>query len=164
MGCAGSSRGGSGRPTKMSGRSMRPPARCPTAGRAGRAGKNSRWCSPTMWKGSGLEKCRQLMELERNWVSAPRLISFPKANIEFRANCAKNWCKTVLRSACMICGTMENFTGSGRSFPKTPGASTTILQEWGASGFRSGFMLHNRECLQRTGHRIRRLDLRHRSI
>ena len=47
----------------------------------------------------------------------------------------------------MICATTENFTGGARNFRKMPRSINGYLKEWRASGFRSGFMLHDRECL-----------------
>jgi glycosyltransferase involved in cell wall biosynthesis len=96
----------------------------------------------------GLEKCLQLMELEKKLGFRSSFNFVPEGDYrvsrELREEVVRNGFEVGvhdLRHDGKLYWRREEFPENARSI-------NHYLKEWGASGFRSGFMLHNRECLQ----------------
>src|ERR1700722_3469645 len=95
----------------------------------------------------GLEKCRQLMELERKHGFRSSFNFIPEGEYqtsrELREELTQNGFEVGvhdLRHDGKLYWKRSEFSENAKSI-------NHYLKEWSASGFRSGFMLHNRECL-----------------
>jgi glycosyltransferase involved in cell wall biosynthesis/peptidoglycan/xylan/chitin deacetylase (PgdA/CDA1 family) len=95
----------------------------------------------------GLDKCRQLMELEQKYGFRSSFNFIPEGEYqtsrELREELAQNGFEVGV----------HDLRHDGKlywkrsEFPENARSINHYLKEWNASGFRSGFMLHNRECL-----------------
>lgn len=95
----------------------------------------------------GLSKCRQLMELEMGLGLRSSFNFIPEGNYqvlpELRGELAARGFEVGV----------HDLRHDGKlywrrsEFPENARSINGYLKEWGASGFRSGFMLHDRECL-----------------
>jgi glycosyltransferase involved in cell wall biosynthesis len=95
----------------------------------------------------GLDKCRQLMNAERELGFRSSFNFIPEGEYrvspELRAELVQNGFEVGvhdLRHDGKLYWRREEFSENARSI-------NHYVKEWGASGFRSGFMLHDRECL-----------------
>lgn len=95
----------------------------------------------------GLKKCPQLMELERSLDFRSSFNFIPEGEYrvgsDLRAELSRNGFEVGvhdLRHDGKLYWRREEFSENARSI-------NSYLQDWGACGFRSGFMLHDRECL-----------------
>jgi len=95
----------------------------------------------------GLEKCHQLMELEKKLGFHSSFNFVPEGDYrvtrELREELIKNGFEVGvhdLRHDGKLYWKQERFS-------EKAGSINRYLKEWNASGFRSAFMLHNRECL-----------------
>ena len=96
---------------------------------------------------SGLAKCRQLMALEQQWGFRSSFNFIPEGEYqvspELRAELSQNGFEVGvhdLRHDGKLYWRRKDFPENARSI-------NGYLHRWQASGFRSGFMLHDRECL-----------------
>jgi glycosyltransferase involved in cell wall biosynthesis len=95
----------------------------------------------------GLEKCRQLMELERRHGFRSSFNFIPEG--EYRVS--KQLREELVKNGFEV--GVHDLRHDGKlywkrsEFPENARSINHYLQEWNANGFRSGFMLHNRECL-----------------
>ena len=96
---------------------------------------------------AGLNKCRQMMELERSLRFRSSFNFIPEGEYrvgsELREELLRHGFEVGvhdLRHDGKLYWRHEDFSENARSI-------NHYLQDWGACGFRSGFMLHNRECL-----------------
>ncbi len=96
---------------------------------------------------SGLAKCQQLMQLEQSLGFRSSFNFIPegkyKVTPELRAELRQNGFEVGvhdLRHDGKLYWRRSEFAENAHSI-------NGYLNEWGARGFRSGFMLHNRECL-----------------
>lgn len=96
---------------------------------------------------AGLSKCRQLMELELQMGFRSSFNFIPEGPYQV---------STELRGQLAARGFevgVHDLRHDGKlywrrsEFPENARSINGYLQQWGATGFRSGFMLHNRECL-----------------
>jgi glycosyltransferase involved in cell wall biosynthesis len=95
----------------------------------------------------GLKKCRQLMQIERGLGFRSSFNFIPEGEYrvtrELREDLAQNDFEVGV----------HDLRHDGKlywkrsEFPENARSINHYLKEWNASGFRSGFMLHNRECL-----------------
>ena len=74
----------------------------------------------------GLEKCRQLMELEKKLGFRSSFNFVPEGDYRVSREQREELEKMVLRWECMISGTTGNFIGNGKGFLKKREASTII--------------------------------------
>jgi glycosyltransferase involved in cell wall biosynthesis len=95
----------------------------------------------------GLEKCRELMQLEQSLGFRSSFNFIPEGEYkvapELRAELRRNGFEVGvhdLRHDGKLYWPREDFSANARRI-------NGYLKEWDARGFRSGFMLHNRECL-----------------
>src|SRR6202012_375746 len=93
---------------------------------------------------AGLDKCRQLMELERKWGFRSSFNFIPEGEYqvspELRAELTQSGFEVGvhdLRHDGKLYWRRDEFAENARSINQ-------YLKTWGASGFRSGFMLHDR--------------------
>ncbi len=96
---------------------------------------------------NGLSKCRELMQLEKNLGFRSSFNFIPEGEYrvsrDLRAELVQNGFEVGvhdLRHDGKLYWRRAEFAENGKSI-------NHYLKEWNASGFRSGFMLHNRECL-----------------
>ena len=95
----------------------------------------------------GLGKCRQLMELERKHGFRSSFNFIPEG--EYRVS--KQLREELVKNGFEV--GVHDLRHDGKlywkrsEFPENARSINHYLQEWNAHGFRSGFMLHNRECL-----------------
>ena len=96
---------------------------------------------------SGLDKCRQLMKLEQRLGFRSSFNFIPEGEYqvspELRSELVQNGFETGvhdLRQDGKLYWRREDFPENARSI-------NGYLREWNAHGFRSGFMLHDRDCL-----------------
>ncbi|MGA2243430.1 MAG: glycosyltransferase [Verrucomicrobiota bacterium] len=95
----------------------------------------------------GLAKCRQLMELERRLGFRSSFNFIPEG--EYQVPAAQ---REELTAAGFEVG-VHDLRHDGKlywrrsEFPQNARSINGYLREWGAAGFRSGFMLHDRDCL-----------------
>src|SRR5450432_614278 len=96
---------------------------------------------------NGLEKCRQLMALELKHGFRSSFNFIPEG--EYRVS--KQLREELVQNGFEV--GVHDLRHDGKlywkrsEFPENARSINHYLQEWNASGFRSGFMLHNRECL-----------------
>ena len=96
---------------------------------------------------NGLEKCRELMELELKHGFRSSFNFIPEG--EYRVS--KQLREELVQNGFEV--GVHDLRHDGKlywkrsEFPENARSINHYLQEWNASGFRSGFMLHNRECL-----------------
>ena len=95
----------------------------------------------------GLAKCRELMQLEKSLGFRSSFNFIPEGDYrvtaELRAELAQNGFEVGvhdLRHDGKLYWNREVFAENARSI-------NGYLEKWGAHGFRSGFMLHDRDCL-----------------
>jgi len=95
----------------------------------------------------GLNKCRQLMQLEQSLGFRSSFNFIPEGEYRVSADQRQELLENGfevgvhdLRHDGKLYSQLNLFPDHARSINK-------YLKDWGASGFRSGFMLHNRECL-----------------
>src|SRR5579859_4483237 len=95
----------------------------------------------------GLNKCRQMMELERSLGFRSSFNFIPEGEYrvgsELREEMLRHGFEVGvhdLRHDGKLYWWREDFSENARSI-------NHYLQDWGACGFRSGFMLHDRDCL-----------------
>jgi glycosyltransferase involved in cell wall biosynthesis len=97
--------------------------------------------------GIGLEKCRQLMALEMDLGFRSSFNFIPEG--DYRVSAAL---REELASHGFEVG-VHDLRHDGKlywrreDFPENARSINSYLKDWGAHGFRSGFMLHDRECL-----------------
>jgi glycosyltransferase involved in cell wall biosynthesis len=96
---------------------------------------------------AGLNKCRQLMELEQamgfrssfNFIPEGEYRVSPELRRELTQNGFEVGVHDLRHDGKLYWRRSE--------FPENARSINAYLKEWGARGFRSGFMLHDRECL-----------------
>jgi glycosyltransferase involved in cell wall biosynthesis len=95
----------------------------------------------------GLAKCRQLMQLEQRLGFCSSFNFIPEGDYhvspELRAELAQNGFEVGVHDLRHD----GKLYWRRKEFPENARSINGYLKEWHASGFRSGFMLHDRECL-----------------
>jgi glycosyltransferase involved in cell wall biosynthesis/peptidoglycan/xylan/chitin deacetylase (PgdA/CDA1 family) len=96
---------------------------------------------------AGLEKCRQLMEQERKHGFRSSFNFIPEGEYRVSKRLREELAKNGFEVGVHDLRHDGKLYWKRSEFPENARSINQYLQEWNASGFRSGFMLHNRECL-----------------
>lgn len=95
----------------------------------------------------GLEKCRQLMELEKKLGFRSSFNFIPEGDYRVSRELREELVQNGFEVGVHDLRHDGKLYWKRKEFPENARSINHYLKEWNASGFRSGFMLHNRECL-----------------
>ena len=95
----------------------------------------------------GLAKCRQLMQLENEMGFRSSFNFIPEGDYRVSRNVREELAEKGFEVGVHDLHHDGKLYRTRREFTANAGYINHYLQEWGASGFRSGFMFHNLEWL-----------------
>lgn len=95
----------------------------------------------------GLEKCRQLMELEIKLGFRSSFNFIPEGDYRVSPALREELVQSGFEVGVHDLRHDGKLYWKRKKFPENAKSINHYLREWNASGFRSGFMLHDRECL-----------------
>jgi len=95
----------------------------------------------------GLEKCRQLMDLEKKLGFRSSFNFIPEGEYRVSRELREELIQNGFEVGVHDLRHDGKLYWKRKEFPENARSINNYLKEWNASGFRSGFMLHHRECL-----------------
>ena len=95
----------------------------------------------------GLSKCRQLMQLERDLGFRSSFNFIPEGNYKVPRELREELMRNGFEVGIHDLKHDGRLFASQRQFKQLAGRINRYIQEWGATGFRSGFMLHELDWL-----------------
>jgi glycosyltransferase involved in cell wall biosynthesis len=95
----------------------------------------------------GLDKCRQLMQLEQKYGFCSSFNFIPEGEYQTSRELREEFTQNGFEVGVHDLRHDGKLYWKRSEFPENARSINHYLKEWNASGFRSGFMLHNRECL-----------------